>query len=387
MYLPLLLAVSVAAKPIIVPHAMTDGFINPELVQSAGGKATCVAGTVRVHASATNTKLLYDGPANQMNATETIVEILQVNSDFATKVNGGPITVTGTFDIYSKLCFPANTTTALNTVKTLQFLTHGATLDLNYWDIAPDYSYVDAAADAGYASFSYDRLGTGKSQHPDPIQIVQAALQLQIHHILIQSLRTGSLGGKAFQTVVGVGHSAGSTFTQGITSAFPKDFDAVILSGTSSTPAYVGTATAAFDLEIANTDPSGNFKGLANGYLTQANSIGIQFSFWRYPYFDPNSKFSPHHPSKEPTPFRVHIHQLTLLKPPTLSLRQIRRPKTNQHPRRAPHPRLHRLALAAIHRPRRRPARRKRLRLLRRQLQLPVQPGRPRPRHLLPGRE
>ena len=41
----------------------------------------------------------------------------------------------------------------------------------SYWDFVPDnstedYSYVHAAADAGYVTFRYDRLGTGLSEHP-----------------------------------------------------------------------------------------------------------------------------------------------------------------------------------------------------------------------------
>ena len=40
----------------------------------------------------------------------------------------------------------------------------------SYWDFTVDgsdtYSYVAAAANAGYTTFRYDRLGTGLSDHP-----------------------------------------------------------------------------------------------------------------------------------------------------------------------------------------------------------------------------
>ena len=38
----------------------------------------------------------------------------------------------------------------------------------SYWDfsVSEEYSYVRAAAGAGYATFRYDRLGTGLSQKP-----------------------------------------------------------------------------------------------------------------------------------------------------------------------------------------------------------------------------
>ena len=71
-------------------------------------------------------------------------------------------------------------------------------------------SYVDAAADAGYATFSYDRLGVGASDHPDPIEVVQASLEVEVAHALIQALRDGVIGGNTFYKVVGIGHSLGS---------------------------------------------------------------------------------------------------------------------------------------------------------------------------------
>ena len=293
-YFPLLAVVSAVAETftasaLSTSNHISDGFINPVIIKSTGGMAQCVVGMVNVPVAATNIKLRYTGPINQTAATETILEMLQTNSKLANATNGGPSNITGSFQIYSKLCYPLNITD-LQSVQTLQFLTHGATLDINFWDIAVDYSYVDAAAEAGYATFSYDRLGTGLSEHPDPIQIVQGPIQLEIMHILIQRLKTAQLGGKSFGTIVGVGHSAGSTYTQGITSKYPDDFHAVILTGTSANFATVGTALAAFDLTIANTDPSGNFHGIANGYFTQSEAKSIQFPFWRYPYFDGNGE-------------------------------------------------------------------------------------------------
>ncbi|MCJ1238050.1 hypothetical protein MMC14_006038 [Varicellaria rhodocarpa] len=67
---------------------------------------------------------------------------------------------------------------------------------------------------------------------------------------------------------------------------YPKDFDAVILSGTSIDFTYATTAVASFSFEIANQDPSGRFAGIPNGYLTQATPQSIQYPFYRYPFFD-----------------------------------------------------------------------------------------------------
>ena len=271
-------------------HVTTTGFSRSAIVRSAGQQATCVTGFINVNVTATQTKLLFTGPANNMATVETFVELQQANSTIYTRTNGGPTEITSSFDIFSKLCVPNNATLLRDGITTVQFLTHGATLDINYWDIAEGYSYVDAAAARGYATFSYDRLGVGKSEHPDPIQIVQAPIQVEVAHRLVQLLRSG-LGGYAFKKVVGVGHSAGSTYTQGVSTKYPEDFNAVIISGTSTEITYVGASVAAFDIISANTDPSGRFDGIANGYFTQGvnSPQSIQFSFFRYPFFDPKS--------------------------------------------------------------------------------------------------
>src|SRR5690242_19897740 len=50
--------------------------------------------------------------------------------------------------------------------KPVEVLVPGFTYDHTYWDFPyahPSYSYVQAAAAAGYVSFAIDRLGTGKS--------------------------------------------------------------------------------------------------------------------------------------------------------------------------------------------------------------------------------
>ena len=285
-------------------HVTTTGFSRSSIVKSVGQQATCVTGIINVDVTATQTKLLFTGPANNQATVETFVELQQANPTIYARTNGGPANVTGSFDIYSKLCLPTNATLVTGGITTVQFLTHGATLDINYWEIAEGYSYVDAAAARGYATFSYDRLGVGKSEHPDPIQTVQAPIQVEIAHQLIQLLRTG-LGGHAFKKVVGVGHSAGSTFTQGVTTKYPRDFDAVIISGTSTEITFVGASVAAFDIISANTDPSGRFDGIANGYFTQGvnSPQSIQFPFFRYPFYDPKSTS----PSLSLTEWRIDI--------------------------------------------------------------------------------
>ena len=235
--------------------------------------------------------MLLDSPASQAELTQTTVDMAQVGSDYNQRItSGGPNQVSGTFQIYSQICV-ANNASAASQVQTLQFLSHGGTLDHTYWDFAAVYSYVDAAAAAGYATFSYDRLGTGLSDHPDPNQVVQAALQVEIGHILIQGLRKTRVQGKGVEKVVAVGHSAGSALTLGVVGKYPRDLDGLVFTGISASTPGVAIAQISFNLLPAPLDPSGRFIGLDKGHLTQgAIAQAFQFPFYRFPYYDQNSK-------------------------------------------------------------------------------------------------
>ena len=257
-------------------------------VSTVSGNSKCTAYHLAVVATSSNYKLLFPEPANQTAATEVVVELLQTNSSSFDRANGGQSAITGNYSIYGQLCLPSGSKAA--EIETVQLLTHGDTLDSTYWDIAPGYSYIDAAVAAGYATFSYDRIGVGKSEHPDPIQVVQGPLQVEIAHSLVTLLRNSQVGLYSFKNVVGVGHSAGSTVTQGVTTKYPQDFDAIILTGTSISVNYVTSTLASFDLTIANTDASGKFADLPNGYLVQPLQQSIQFPYYRFPNFEPRSK-------------------------------------------------------------------------------------------------
>jgi len=99
--------------------------------------------------------------------------------------------------------------------KTVQLLTHGIGFDRSYWDLpfnGYNYSYTAIAADKyGYATFSWDRLGIGMSSHDDPVQKIQAWLEVDGLRALTEGLRQGSIQGvPKFDKVLHVGHSFGS---------------------------------------------------------------------------------------------------------------------------------------------------------------------------------
>lgn len=125
--------------------------------------------------------------------------------------------MSGTYGIYSQPCFLNGSINGT----TVQFLAHGPLGDRLYWNNTPGYLYVDYAATQGYTTFFYDRLGSGQSDHPDPIQAVQARLHLAIAHELIQLLRVGGTAITPFEHVVG--HSFGSFQTLGVATQHPKE--------------------------------------------------------------------------------------------------------------------------------------------------------------------
>ncbi|PQE17321.1 alpha beta-hydrolase protein [Rutstroemia sp. NJR-2017a BVV2] len=263
----------------------TDGFSSPSLSYSAAQKAVCVTGYLDVPVQATTTEILYDGPTNNTQLTSLLISLFALDSTVVGSLIGGTASVSDTYTIYSKLCVPTDAT--VESIKTVQFLTHGGTTDHTYWDFATDYSYVDAAAARGYATFSYDRLGTGRSQHPDPIQVVQVATQVELAHALISGLKAGSYGGVTFGSAVGVGHSLGSALTQGISAKYPSDFTALALTGHSGFQGGVPVGIASQASQIANTVDLPQFSGLANGYITESSTPqAIQFAFFHHPGYD-----------------------------------------------------------------------------------------------------
>jgi len=93
----------------------------------------------------------------------------------------------------------------------LHFAIHGINADHTYYQFGynKSYNYIEAATRAGYAVFTYDRLGVGLSAKPDGIKAVQSATEVEIAHQLIQKLRSTGNYGK----ITGIGHSYGSIQT------------------------------------------------------------------------------------------------------------------------------------------------------------------------------
>lgn len=194
-----------------------------------------------------------------------------------------PVTLNDTsYSVAGRLCWQGQLTD-----QTVQVLTAGISYNSAYWDwpLEPDrYSYVQAATAAGYATLTYDRLGSGNSDHPDALNLDLPA-EVAVLHQLVQGLRSGAIGGHAFGKVITVGHSYGSAIS-GIEANTHNDVDGVILSGITHSFALVNPVLTTASFWPAQLDPKFALAGLPLGYLTTLPGTRAHL-FYYQPNADP----------------------------------------------------------------------------------------------------
>jgi pimeloyl-ACP methyl ester carboxylesterase len=272
----LLLAQSVSASPVAI---------------SKRANGSCKQIDIPVFASANSA--VYDIPRvdNDIEAGAWAIRSDTWSTPAAIKAILKNTTTSGTFNIHGQLCVPNSSTKK----DILQIATHGIHYDSRYWDPElnrESQSYVEAALKAGYSIFTYDRLGTGQSDHPDAYTVVQAPLQLEILRQLTLSARNGTLYNlvsKAKPTnaafnglakpkkVVHVGHSFGSFITSAFISQYSNLTDGAIITGFVLNQ-YIGKpGQASFSVDYAAT-ASPPFKR-PSGYVV-CSDRGIQNIFF-----------------------------------------------------------------------------------------------------------
>ena len=192
-------------------------------------------------------------------------------------------TTSGTFKIHAQLCVPFSS----EKKEITQIATHGAHYDSRYWDSAYQpfkHSYVEASLKAGYSILTYDRLGTGQSDHPDAYLVTQAPLELEILHQLTLMTRNGTLynlfrvAANATQDtalatlrptpskVIHIGHSFGSFLTSAFIARYGSLSDGAIITGYLLTENLASAGSTTFSLGYASTlNLSGYVEGSAAG--------------------------------------------------------------------------------------------------------------------------
>ena len=232
-------------------------------------------------------------------------------------------TVTGNYSISAQFCMPNQMTSSNPTV---QVLTHGIGFDKTYWDLSYDnfsYSYVNVATDQyGYCTLNYDRLGIGNSSHGEPINEIQANLEVAALAQLTNMLRQGTFPGvnKTFEKVVHVGHSFGSAQTYALVNMYPTISDGIVLTGFSSNTSFASLFLLGGNFVQANTNQPFRFgnitiqqveqmiantpllnyvaglematlppsQDLPDGFLVASNAQAIQAQFFYPGFFDLN---------------------------------------------------------------------------------------------------
>lgn len=224
--------------------------------------------------TATNTVFDLSGPTSNIAVTDLILNLTQAGRNLAQELSTGTSQISGTYRVGATLCTPPSTST------TLQVLSHGIGFTRTYWDF-PSYSYVDAALARGYATLTYDRLGSGASRLSsrtggdlDPINELQAPLEVALVSALTSIARAGQLGqagNASFDRVLHVGHSLGSISLYGAVAAVPGLSDGIALTGFTPNGSYVPYFHFASDFVSA----AGGTAGYPGGYLTFATSSAL----------------------------------------------------------------------------------------------------------------
>jgi hypothetical protein len=190
-----------------------------------------------------------------------------------------PVTVVGlSQSMYGRLCVPSGG------AKTVQLLVPGASYNHTYWDFpyTPNIrNFRLAMNNAGFATLTVDRLGTGASSRPPSLLVTSATQAVAIHQV-VQMLRSGTHVPR-FDTVILGGHSVGSAIAI-IEAGTYHDVDGVLVTGLTHGVNALGAVPILSSLVPAALDPvlaGRGGVGLDLGYLTTA--VGTRWSSFDSP--------------------------------------------------------------------------------------------------------
>lgn len=132
------------------------------------------------------------------------------------------------------------------------------------------YSWVRNATSEGYSTLAFDSVGAGNSSKPDGLLEAQCQTYVESIHQIVEMLRAGQIGGKAFDKVITIGFSLGSVSLVSLAKQYPADADALVLHGFSWNAAtlYQGFF-AGFQVAASIVDPV-KWGYLPTTYTTQS---------------------------------------------------------------------------------------------------------------------
>ena len=105
----------------------------------------------------------------------------------------------------------------------------------------------------GFSTFAIDRLGSGASSIVDPVNILQAPVELQVVYELTMMLRNGTIPkfDSTFSKIVHVGWSYGSCLVYDLAASHPGSSDGIVLTGFSLNDTYFPRIIAGLDFQLA----------------------------------------------------------------------------------------------------------------------------------------
>lgn len=111
---------------------------------------------------------------------------------------------------------------------------------------------------------SFDRLGVGNSSHGEPLNEIQAYLEVAATAELTRMLRNGTFPGvnQSFTKAVHVGHSFGSAQTYSLANLYPELTDGIILTGFSMNSSFVPFFAAGANFQQANRNQPLRFSNI-----------------------------------------------------------------------------------------------------------------------------
>lgn len=146
-----------------------------------------------------------------------------------------------------------------------------------------DQTHTDverATEEYGYSTFAWDRLGIAQSQHGEPVNEIQSALEVEALYTLTNQLREGQIPEIEcqFDKVVHVGHSFGSIQSYSLVVLHPEASDGLILTGFTQATSFIPYFGLGGNFIGANGVKT--FKDYPNGYLASSNPSGVHTNFF-----------------------------------------------------------------------------------------------------------
>lgn len=255
----------------------------------SGRRFQCQNLTVPVTISARNAVFDVATPQTNIQVTDFILNLSQQGHNYTDEVLKGYATVSGTYNLAATYCVPQG---GASSSKTLQILTHGVGFDRWYWDVplnGYNYSYVESAVGQyGFSTLSWDRLGVGKSSHGEPVDEIQATLEIAALKELTKLARSQQLPGVSgsFDKVVHVGHSFGSIQSFEMAREAPELSDGLILTGFGLNGSFLPLFELGGNFVSVTTVPALASQYVA-GYLGAGDPSGVQTNFFSPGQFDP----------------------------------------------------------------------------------------------------